>query len=70
MHTFFWWIPDQKDPSIRKRNLLRFNKLRIIPDQVYFNVEGKQTPSIQINTLVINQSILLFLLSFYLYLSV
>eukprot|EP00005_Dracoamoeba_jomungandri_P007464 CAMPEP_0174269522 /NCGR_PEP_ID=MMETSP0439-20130205/41346_1 /TAXON_ID=0 /ORGANISM="Stereomyxa ramosa, Strain Chinc5" /LENGTH=470 /DNA_ID=CAMNT_0015358355 /DNA_START=363 /DNA_END=1775 /DNA_ORIENTATION=- len=43
LHTFFWNVPDQTDPTMKNRKLMRFKKLRVIPDQLYFDIEDVRT---------------------------
>jgi len=43
MHTFFWNIPNQNTQEHFHKSLLRFNKLRTIPDQLYFDIPDVRT---------------------------
>lgn len=44
LHEFSWHGTDPKDPQYRKvPHALRFNKLRVIPDQTYYNVQDVRT---------------------------
>lgn len=55
MHKFFWNIPEQSNPTYANRQLLKFEKLRTIPDQIYYDITGCRTSDdalIVIKTLV------------------
>jgi hypothetical protein len=43
LHEFRWHGADPSDPRHKVPRALRFNKLRVIPDQMYFDVEGVRT---------------------------
>jgi len=43
LHQFYWKVPDQTNPSIATKQLIKFVKLRTIPDQFYFNVAEVRT---------------------------
>src|SRR5262245_28134596 len=43
LHQFRWHGADPKDPRRKIPRGLLFNKLRVIPDQMYFDVEGVRT---------------------------
>eukprot|EP01088_Endostelium_zonatum_P003161 TRINITY_DN1431_c0_g1_i1.p1 TRINITY_DN1431_c0_g1~~TRINITY_DN1431_c0_g1_i1.p1 ORF type:complete len:481 (+),score=131.66 TRINITY_DN1431_c0_g1_i1:23-1465(+) len=40
---FFWQIPLQSDPTTANRKLIRFKKLRVIPDQLYLDIVDVRT---------------------------
>ena len=43
LHEFVWHGTDPKNKTRKKPGILKFNKLRVIPDQFYFNVEDVRT---------------------------
>eukprot|EP01090_Pellita_catalonica_P004514 TRINITY_DN14338_c0_g1_i1.p1 TRINITY_DN14338_c0_g1~~TRINITY_DN14338_c0_g1_i1.p1 ORF type:complete len:471 (-),score=87.93 TRINITY_DN14338_c0_g1_i1:4-1386(-) len=43
LHRFFWMIPDQRNPTAAMRKLKSFKKLRVVPDQIYFDVDNVRT---------------------------
>lgn len=43
LHTFNWHGADPRDHTKKQPRALQFTKLRIIPDQMYFNVEEVRT---------------------------
>ena len=43
LHEFSWHGADSRNPDRKVPNGLRFSKLRVIPDQMYFNVESVRT---------------------------
>lgn len=43
LHEFRWHGADPRDPRRKVPRALVFNKLRVIPDQLYFDVEGVRT---------------------------
>lgn len=43
LHQFVWHGSDPKDPRRKVYGALRFNKLRVIPDQMYFDVQDVRT---------------------------
>ena len=43
LHEFRWHGADPADPRRKVPRALRFNKLRVIPDQMYFDVEDVRT---------------------------
>lgn len=43
LHQFVWHGSDPKDPRRKVYGALRFNKLRVIPDQMYFDIQDVRT---------------------------
>lgn len=43
LHQFSWHGADPKNPTRKLPHILRFQKLRVIPDQMYFDVEDVRT---------------------------
>lgn len=43
LHEFRWHGADHKNPEVKKPRALQFRKLRVIPDQMYFDVTDVRT---------------------------
>lgn len=43
LHTFFWQLPNPKSPTVNSRTLVKFNRLRVIPDSLYLDLEQVRT---------------------------